>query len=422
MNDLDLFGKMEEKENGTEGEEKGGKTKEPLEVFRTLPIAPTLNLFGSPKEEEGKEEQQQGDVSLFGILAAKKVDALLEPKSKPAAEGANSHTSFEQVQEELPREVQERVDASLQGLNTVTPEIRTEKQKEFSKQLQMEQAEAEPIDLFGKQIQPPIAKQMEKESMEIPEEEERGEGQPEKKALESPQPKKEKLQPVQEVLQPPEKEEPPAQEEAVQEFNRFNKTTAKVLKPVLSTADRAANKLQNAALVSHFEKMPRGIVREFEVAWDEQNQEAMVMQCAGSTTNFIMPSKVKGCVVQYVRPNLFKLSKGMLGSLKDRLLFGVREQFVVEVNSLSLPQCLRKIPNGFLHSECRLKRLVIPATVTTIEKRAFVDAQIGIVEFAGRPPVDVQHIYFSPNTHICCHAQFQQYFVGLHNVYVIKDR
>lgn len=208
----------------------------------------------------------------------------------------------------------------------------------------------------------------------------------------------------------------------MQEFNRFNKTTTKVLKPVLSTADRAANKLQNAALVSHFEKMPRGIVREFEVAWDEQNQEAMVMQCAGSTTNFIMPSKVKGCVVQYVRPNLFKLSKGMLGSLKDRLLFGVREQFVVEVNSLSLPQCLRKIPNGFLHSECRLKRLVIPATVTTIEKRAFVDAQIGIVEFAGRPPVDVQHIYFSPNTHICCHAQFQQYFVGLHNVYVIKDR
>ena len=306
MNDLDLFGKMEEKENGTEGEEKGGKTKDPFEVFRTLPIAPTLNLFGSPKEEEGKEEQQQGDVSLFGILAAKKVDALLEPKSKPAAEGANSHTSFEQVQEELSRKVQERVDASLQGLNTVTPEIRTEKQEEFSKQLQMEQAEAEPIDLFGKQIQPPIAKQMEKESIEIPEEEARGEGQP-----------------VQEVLQPPEKEEPPTQKkEAVQEFKRFNKTTDKVLKPVLSTADKAANKLQNVALVSHFEKMPRGIVREFEVAWDEQSQEAMVMQCAGSTTNFVMPSKVKGCVVRYVRPNLFKLSKGTLGSLKEDFFSG----------------------------------------------------------------------------------------------------
>lgn len=432
MNDLDFFGKKKEKEEGTGREEKDTKAENPFEVFNTLPTAPTLNLFGSldeeDKKEEGQENKEQGDISLFGILAAKKVDALFEPKNKPAAEGAGGHTSFEQVQEEMSKEVQARVDTSLQGLNTVTPDFRTEKQEEFNKQLQLEQAEAEPIDLFGKQIQLPIAKQMEKESMEIPEAEEQKRTQVQEnlrtvEVKEGSQSKKRKPQPEQEISQQPKRESQFAQrEKAVQEFNRFNKTTDKVLNPVLSTADNAVNKLQNAALVSHFEKMPRGIVREFEVAWDEQSQEAMIMQCAGSTTSFVMPSKVKGCVVRYVRPNMFKLSKGTLNSLKDRLLFGVKEQFVVEVNSLSLPQCIRKIPNGFLHSECRLKQLVIPATVTTIERRAFVDAQIGIIEFIGKPPVDVQHIYFSPNTYIYCHEQFQQYFAGLHNVYVIKDR
>lgn len=436
MKDLELFGKKEDNV-----EEKEAKERDPFEVFNSLPTAKPLNLFGSSEEEkrgdekeeaDKKKDEEQENVSLFGILAAKKVDAFIEPKSPLSVPEENSHTSFEQVQQEMSKKTQERIDASLQKLNTVTPNFREEKQDEFNKQLQLEQDEAELIDLFSNQMRPPIIKQIEKESLEIPEVEKpkrvkiqknlrpvKGKG----KVQENSKLEKKEPQPGQEISQLLKKEsQTEPKEEIVQEFERFNKTADTVLKPVFSTADRAANKLQNAALVSHFEKMPRGIVREFEVAWDEQNQEAMIMQCAGSTTSFVMPSKVKGCVVKYVRPNLFKLSKGTWGSLKDRLLFGVKEQFVVEVTSLSLPQCLRKIPNGFLHSECRLKQLVIPATVTTIERRAFVDAQIGIIEFAGRPPMDVQHIYFSPNTYIYCREQFQQYFAGLHNVFVIKDR
>lgn len=431
MNDLELFGKKEE----SNLEDKDAKEKDPFEVFNSLPTAKPLNLFGSSgKEEKRDEEKDEGkeNVSLFGILAAKKVDTFIEPKSPLSVSEENNHTSFEQAQQEMSKKTQERIDASLQKLNTVTPNLREEKQEEFNKQLQLEQGELELIDLFSNQMQPPIIKQMEKESLEIPEIEKTKGAKTQKnlrlvkgkrKVQENSKLEKKEPQPEQEISQSLKKESQTAsKEEIVQEFERFNKTADTVLKPVFSTADRAANKLQNAALVSHFEKMPRGIVREFEVAWDEQNQEAMVMQCAGSTTNFVMPSKVKGCVVKYVRPNLFKLSKGTWGSLKDRLLFGVKEQFVVEVTSLSLPQCLRKIPNGFLHSECHLKQLVIPATVTTIERRAFIDAQIGIIEFVGRPPMDVQHIYFSPNTYIYCREQFQQYFAGLHNVFVIKDR
>lgn len=425
MDNLNVFGKKEDRE------------ADPFEVFNTLPVAPTLNLFDDPddkekekkegeQEKESKEEKKeegQGNVSLFGILAAKKVDGYVESKNKPTSgkESADDHTSFEQMQEAMSKELQARVDASLQELNTVTPEIRTEKQEEFNKQLQMEQAEVESINLFNG-IQPPTAKQVEKESMDIPEKVDDREDKPV-----TP----EKADDGKDAQSIPEKmddrkDEPVTQdvdgEQITQEFERFNKTTDKVLRPVFNTVDKAASKFQNAALVSHFEKMPRGIVREFEVAWDEKAQEAMVMQCASNTTSFVMPSKVKGCIVRYVRPNLFKLSKGKLSSIKDRLLYGVKEQFVIEVTSLSLPQCLRKIPNGFLHSECHLKQLVIPTTVTTIEPRAFAEAQIGIIEFMGRPPVDVQHVYFSPNTYIYCHEQFKQYFAGLHNVYVLEDR
>lgn len=355
-----------------------------------------LHLFDTENMSTGTPEAEDDQISLFGILAKKKLDTVTPTSatSKPKPE-IDKPKTLEELQVDIEQYVQTRMQQSLSQMNVVDAKVSNEKQKAYQQQLELDNARTEQINLFSnKAAQVPAASGVKTEQMTISSNQSVDVAQPNTQ-VQSCTMEKEAL---------------------VRKKAGF---ADKLLSPAADVADLAISKMQNSALVSHFEELPKGVVREFEIALDTVNHEAMIMQCVSETPHLVMPSKVNGCIVKYVKPSLFTLNAGKLAAMKNSLIFGVKRQYSTEVRSLVLPQCLQKLPNGFLHEDCILDQLIIPATCVAIESNAFTKATINKLVFAGRPPKNIQEIRFPDETTIFCKQQFAEFFEGIPHVHVL---